>query len=96
MGRVGSPSSPGTQLSYCVTSPNQQAIRQVKIHPYLVWYIALKVMKYPVMIVQSKWITNIKEQELRRREVGIYEKKTTQQETRLCPLFCSPNDLEET
>lgn len=73
MGRVGSPSFPGTTalLSYCMSSLKQQPIRQVKVYPHVVWYIALKIMKYPVMIVQIKWITNTREQELRRREVGI-------------------------
>lgn len=37
----------------------------------MVWYIALKVRKYLVMLVQIKWITNRREQELRRREVGM-------------------------
>ena len=78
-----------------MSSPKQQPIRQVKIYPHMVWYIALKIMKYLVMIVQIKWIANTREQELRRREVGIQGKKN-QQETRLCSFCCSPNNLEET
>lgn len=41
----------------------------------MVWNVALKVLKCLVMIVQIKWKTNKKEQELRRRKMGIQGKK---------------------
>lgn len=41
----------------------------------MVWNVALKVLKCLVMIVQIKWKTNTKEEELRRRKMGIKGKK---------------------